>query len=33
MVAAIALRGLTKHYDQVRAVDDLSLDIEDGEFF
>src|SRR3954468_21871603 len=33
MVAAISLRGLTKHYDQVRAVDDLSLDIEDGEFF
>jgi len=34
MVApAISLRGLSKHYDQVRAVDDLDLDIEDGEFF
>jgi len=30
---AISLRGLSKHYDQVRAVDDLDLDIEDGEFF
>ena len=30
---AISLRGLAKHYDQVRAVDDLDLDIEDGEFF
>jgi putative spermidine/putrescine transport system ATP-binding protein len=33
MVAAISLRGLTKHYDQVRAVDGLDLEIEDGEFF
>src|SRR3954451_14352595 len=33
MAAAISLRGLTKHYDQVRAVDDLDLDIEEGEFF
>jgi putative spermidine/putrescine transport system ATP-binding protein len=31
--AAISLRGLSKHYDQVRAVDGLDLDIEDGEFF
>jgi putative spermidine/putrescine transport system ATP-binding protein len=30
---AISLRGLSKHYDQVRAVDGLDLDIEDGEFF
>jgi putative spermidine/putrescine transport system ATP-binding protein len=30
---AISLRGLSKHYDQVRAVDELDLDIEDGEFF
>jgi putative spermidine/putrescine transport system ATP-binding protein len=30
---AISVRGLSKHYDQVRAVDDLDLDIEDGEFF
>jgi putative spermidine/putrescine transport system ATP-binding protein len=30
---AISLRGLSKHYDRVRAVDELDLDIEDGEFF
>jgi putative spermidine/putrescine transport system ATP-binding protein len=30
---AISLRGLSKHYDDVRAVDDLALDILDGEFF
>src|SRR5215510_11583782 len=30
---AISLRGLSKHFDQVRAVDELDLDIEDGEFF
>ena len=30
---AISLRGLSKHFDQVRAVDDLDLDIADGEFF
>jgi putative spermidine/putrescine transport system ATP-binding protein len=30
---AISLRGLSKHYEQVRAVDDLDLDIEVGEFF
>ncbi len=33
MAAAITVRGLSKHYDEVRAVDDLDLDIEDGEFF
>src|SRR6478752_7538480 len=33
MSTAISLRGLSKHYDQVRAVDELDLDIEDGEFF
>ena len=30
---AISLRGLAKHYGDVRAVDDLDLDIADGEFF
>jgi putative spermidine/putrescine transport system ATP-binding protein len=30
---AISLRGLSKHFDQVRAVDGLDLDIADGEFF
>ena len=33
MAAAISVRGLSKHYDRVRAVDGLDLDIEDGEFF
>jgi putative spermidine/putrescine transport system ATP-binding protein len=33
MSTAISLRGLSKHFDQVRAVDGLDLDIEDGEFF
>ena len=31
--AAISLRGLSKHFGDVRAVDDLDLDIADGEFF
>ena len=30
---AISMRGLSKHFDQVRAVDELDLDIADGEFF
>src|SRR3954464_7530249 len=30
---AVSVRGLSKHYDQVRAVDGLDLDIADGEFF
>ncbi|MBA2953400.1 ABC transporter ATP-binding protein [Nocardioides sp. CGMCC 1.13656] len=30
---AISLRGLSKHFGTVRAVDDLDLDIADGEFF
>jgi len=33
MPMAITLRGLSKHFDGVRAVDDLDLDIADGEFF
>ena len=33
MATAISLRGLSKHFGEVRAVDDLDLDIEDGEFF
>ena len=33
MATAISLRGLSKHFGEVRAVDDLHLDIEDGEFF
>lgn len=30
---AISLRGLSKHFGPVRAVDELDLDIADGEFF
>ena len=33
MAAAISLRGLTKRYDAVTAVDGIDLDIPDGEFF
>ena len=33
MSTAISLRGLSKHFGDVRAVDDLDLDIVDGEFF
>ncbi len=33
MSTAISLRGLSKHFDDVRAVDGLDLDIADGEFF
>jgi putative spermidine/putrescine transport system ATP-binding protein len=30
---AISLRGLTKHFGDVKAVDGVDLDIADGEFF
>jgi putative spermidine/putrescine transport system ATP-binding protein len=30
---AISLRGLSKHFSEVRAVDGVDLDIADGEFF
>jgi putative spermidine/putrescine transport system ATP-binding protein len=33
MTPAISLRGLSKHFDRVRAVDGLDLEIADGEFF
>jgi putative spermidine/putrescine transport system ATP-binding protein len=33
MSTAISLRALSKHFGEVRAVDDLDLDIADGEFF
>ncbi|GAA4117857.1 ABC transporter ATP-binding protein [Nocardioides fonticola] len=33
MTTAISLRGVSKHYGDVRAVDELDLDIADGEFF
>jgi ABC-2 type transport system ATP-binding protein len=32
-VAAIAARGLTKHYGAVHALDDLTLDVREGEVF
>jgi putative spermidine/putrescine transport system ATP-binding protein len=31
--AAVSARGLTKHFGDVRAVDDLDLEVVDGEFF
>jgi putative spermidine/putrescine transport system ATP-binding protein len=31
--AAVSARGLTKHFGDVRAVDELELEIADGEFF
>lgn len=31
-MAFVELRGLKKHYDQVKAVDDVDLEISDGEF-
>ena len=33
MSTAIELRGLSKHFGEVRAVDELDLEIENGEFF
>ena len=33
MSTAIEFRGLSKHFGEVRAVDDLDLEIADGEFF
>ncbi|ABL82719.1 MULTISPECIES: ABC transporter ATP-binding protein [unclassified Nocardioides] len=33
MATAISVRGLSKYFGDVRAVDDLDLDIADGEFF
>ncbi len=32
-MAVIEIRNLTKIFDTVRAVDDLSLEVEEGEFF
>ena len=33
MPAAVSARGLTKHFGDVHAVDELDLEIVDGEFF
>ncbi len=33
MTAAITLRGLVRHFGEVRAVDGVDLDIAEGEFF
>jgi putative spermidine/putrescine transport system ATP-binding protein len=30
---AVRLRGVSRHYGEVRAVDQVSLDLNDGEFF
>src|SRR4051812_31860189 len=32
-MGAVTVKGLSKHFGSVRAVDDLDLDISDGEFF
>ena len=32
-MSAVTTKGLSKHFDEVRAVDDLDLEIADGEFF
>lgn len=33
MTIAVSLKGITKRFDEVVAVDDVSIDIADGEFF
>ena len=33
MTSAISMSGLSKHFGDVRAVDGIDLEIEDGEFF
>lgn len=33
MTSAISMSGLSKHFGDVRAVDGVDLEIEDGEFF
>jgi putative spermidine/putrescine transport system ATP-binding protein len=33
VTAAVTARGLSKHFGDVRAVDDLTIEIADGEFF
>ena len=32
-MAAVTAVGLSKHFGEVRAVDDLNIEIADGEFF
>jgi putative spermidine/putrescine transport system ATP-binding protein len=33
MAAAVSLQNVSRHFGTVRAVDDVSLDIAEGEFF
>ncbi len=33
MEPAISIRELTKSYGDVRALDDFSMEVKDGEFF
>jgi putative spermidine/putrescine transport system ATP-binding protein len=33
MTVAVRFDGVSRHFDTVRAVDDVTLDIEEGEFF
>ncbi|MCK5445441.1 MAG: ABC transporter ATP-binding protein [Rhodospirillaceae bacterium] len=32
-MTALSLRGLVKHFDDVKAVDGLDMEVADGEFF
>ena len=33
MVAAVEFNGVSRHYGQVRAVDDVTISVAEGEFF
>ena len=33
MVAAVEFYGVSRHYGQVRAVDDVTISVAEGEFF
>lgn len=33
MTTAVSLQGVSRHFDRVKAVDDVNLDIMEGEFF
>ena len=33
MVAAVEFHGVSRHYGQVRAVDDVTISVAEGEFF
>ncbi|MEO1174813.1 MAG: ATP-binding cassette domain-containing protein, partial [Myxococcota bacterium] len=33
MSSAVSLRAITRHFGNVKAVDGINVDVEDGEFF